>query len=94
MDAIGIRGKRHIDAIIDEERHAERGEQGFERAGFLDEGTAGDPGRADLHKRHTAGDRRGHGVDDTAGAGQHPVGDEIEPEIEGRLPTVSRCHGR
>ena len=83
MDAVGLRRERHVDAVVDEERHARAGERRLKRAGARDEGARVRLLVAILDQRAAAGDRgrrERHGI---APAGSARVDDAVEAQVDG-----------
>ena len=83
VGAVGLGGARHVEAVVDDQRHALRGEDGPEAAGLGDELRGRQVVVAELDGRDAAADGLlNHGLD-AARAGEAAVGDEVEVEREG-----------
>ena len=54
MHAISVRGERHIDTVVDDERHVERRERRFDRARLFHHDTGFAHLVAQLNKRRAA----------------------------------------
>ncbi len=97
MDAVGAGGQRHVDAVVDDEGHAGRPEQGDQRPRLLDQRPRLRLRIAELHHGGAGGDRLAHGLDDAARAAERAVGDQIDREVESaarrhrRTAILARC---
>ncbi len=87
MNAVGARGERHVDAIVDHERNAERGERSLDRARRRDHRPRVARLVAQLHQRRPALCGEAGEFDQVAAAGAFRIDDGVQAQIE-RL-----CHG-
>ena len=77
-----LRGERHVDAIIDDERNAERGERGLDRARRRDHRPGVALLVAQLHERRPALRDQAREFDQVAPAGTLRIDDGVQAQIE------------
>jgi hypothetical protein len=90
MHAGRSRRERHIDPIIDDERHAERRQRGLERAGLLDHASGVVHLVAQLHQRRPTRRHRTDEVNKIVAAGIFRIDDGVKAQVE-LLHRVRRC---
>ena len=79
----GARRHGDVDPVVDDQRDAQRREQGGERPGLLQQRAAAGRLVAQLHQRDAALDRLGDDLAERAAAAERRVGHQIERRIEG-----------
>src|SRR6185312_16275169 len=91
MHAIGSRGQRHVEAVVDDERHTKRSQRLFDGARRCDHGARLAVLVAQLHERGAAfgGEPRQFGK--IAAAGALGIDDGIEPQIDAHHATLMRA---
>ena len=82
MDPVSFRSHRHIDPIVDDQRHAERCQRGLERARLRDHRGGVMHLVTQLHQRRAAGRDRAGKIDEVVAAGVFRIDDGVEAQIE------------
>src|SRR6185312_6060442 len=90
MHAVGFGGERHVDAVIDQQRHTGRRERRLQGARLLDHGARAAKLVAQLHQRG-AGRYSAGKIGKRAAAGDGRIDDGIEAEIRVHYVTRARC---
>ena len=86
MHAVGAGGQRHVDAIIDHERHLKRRERGLDRACLLHHRPRFPTLITQLDQGRSAGGDAAGQVDDVVTSRDRRIDDGVKPQID-------RCHG-
>src|SRR5262249_49354017 len=86
MNAVGARGQRNIDAIIDDEGYAEWVERGLYRARLFDQAPCIRQLVAQLHERCSAICNGAREIDERVPARVVRIDDRIEPQINHVVP--------
>ena len=85
MGAVGIGGERHVDAIVDQERHVERRERCLDGTRGLDHRPGFAALVAQLHERRAAGGKHACQVRQGVAARVFGIDDGIKAKIDGHL---------
>ena len=89
MDVGDAGGQRHVDAIVDDQRHAERRQRRVERSGELDEGPRAGRLLAQLHGGDAAADGGEHDILERTLAGHAAIGHQHQRQ---RLAADAAAH--
>ena len=89
MHAVGAGGERHIDPVVDEERHCGR-QRGLDRARALDHRAGLAHLVAQLHERRAARGHAAREVGEVMAAGHLRIDDGINAQVDAHQVTLPR----
>ena len=93
MHAIGAAGQRHVNPIVDEQRHPERPKPGLERPRTFDEGARSEGFFAQLNAGDAAPHRGFDHRQNAARAAQGAVGYKVQAQgLQGQIAGLAVIH--